>query len=51
MHQLSEKWAIFWCDLLKSIIFEEIEEEGIHQFLQKTAETGRCQERCRFFTT
>jgi transposase InsO family protein len=39
MHQQAEKWAIFWCDLLKSIIFEEIEEEGIHQFLQKTAET------------
>jgi hypothetical protein len=39
MHQQAEKWAIFWCDLLKSIIFEEIEEEGIHQFLQKMAET------------
>lgn len=40
MHQKEEKWAIFWCDLLKPIIFEEIEEEGIHQFLQKTAETA-----------
>lgn len=39
MHQKEEKWVIFWCDLLKPVIFEEIEEEGIHQFLQKTAET------------
>ena len=39
MDMQEEKWAIFWCDLLKSIIFEEIEEEGIHQFLQKTAQT------------
>jgi hypothetical protein len=39
MHLQEEKWAIFWCDLLKPIIFEEIEEEGIHQFLQKTAQT------------
>jgi transposase InsO family protein len=39
MDQLAEKWSIFWCDLLKPVIFEEIEEEGIHQFLQKTADT------------
>lgn len=38
MNQQAEKWAIFWCDLLRPVIFEEIEEEGIHQFLQQTAE-------------
>jgi transposase InsO family protein len=39
MHQQAEKCAIFWCELLRPIIFEEIEEEGIHQFLQQTAQT------------
>lgn len=39
MHQQAEKYAIFWCELLRPIIFEEIEEEGIHQFLQETAQT------------
>jgi transposase InsO family protein len=39
MHHQAEKCAIFWCELLRPIIFEEIEEEGIHQFLQQTAQT------------
>lgn len=39
MDQQAEKWAIFWCDLLRPVIFEEIEAEGIHQFLQQTAQT------------
>ena len=39
MDQQAEKWSIFWCDLLKPVIFEDIEAEGIHQFLQKTAGT------------
>jgi putative transposase len=38
MDQQTEKWAIFWCDLLRPIIFEQIEKEGFHQFLQQTAE-------------
>ena len=38
MHLQAEKCAIFWCELLRPIIFEEIEEEGIHQFLQQTAQ-------------
>jgi transposase InsO family protein len=32
-----EKWVIFWCDLLKPIIFEEIEEAGVNLFLKQTA--------------
>jgi len=39
MHLQEEKCAIFWCELLRPIIFEEIEEEGVHQFLQQTAQT------------
>jgi transposase InsO family protein len=39
MHLQAEKYAIFWCELLRPIIFGEIEEEGIHQFLQQTAQT------------
>ena len=39
MHLQAEKCAIFWCELLRPIIFEEIEEEGVHQFLQQTAQT------------
>jgi transposase InsO family protein len=38
MDQQAEKWAIFWCDLLRPIIFEQIEKGGFHQFLQQTAE-------------
>lgn len=35
MKQKEEKWAIFWCDLLSSIIYEEIEPEQNHQELKK----------------
>ncbi len=37
MKKKEEKWAIFWCDLLKPIIFSEIEAEGINQFLKMLA--------------
>lgn len=29
-----EKWAIFWCDLFREIIFDEIEPEGVNQHLK-----------------
>jgi putative transposase len=32
-----EKWAIFWCDLLSPVIYEEIEPELTNQFLKKLA--------------
>jgi len=32
-----EKWAIFWCDLLSPIIYEEIEAELINRFLKQLA--------------
>lgn len=38
MKNEDEKWALFWCDLLRPIILEEIEPEGINQYLKKIAE-------------
>jgi transposase InsO family protein len=35
----AEKWAIFWCDLLKPLIFEEIEAEATNRFLKELAHT------------
>jgi len=35
MNQKQEKWAIFWCDLLAPVIYEEIEAEQTHQFLRE----------------
>jgi transposase InsO family protein len=34
-----EKWAIFWCELLTPIIYDEIAPELTHQFLKKLAKT------------
>lgn len=39
MKQKDEKWALFWCDLLRSIIYEDIEPEQINQFLKECAQT------------
>jgi len=33
MNKNQEKWAIFWCDLLSPIIYEQIEPDKTHQFL------------------
>ena len=33
-----EKWAIFWCELLSPVIFEEIDPEQVHGFLKMTSE-------------
>ena len=38
MDNIDEKWAIFWCDLLKPVIFGDIEAEGIHSFLKQIAQ-------------
>jgi len=32
-----EKWAIFWCDLLSPVIYEEIEPEQINRYLKQLA--------------
>jgi len=32
-----EKWAIFWCDLLSPVIYQEIEAELINRFLKQVA--------------
>lgn len=37
MENNEEKWALFWCDLLRPVIFELIEPEGINQFLKQKA--------------
>jgi len=34
-----EKWAIFWCELLTPVIYDEIEPELTNQFLRKLAKT------------
>lgn len=39
MKQKDEKWALFWCDLIRPIIYEEIEPEQINQFLKECAQT------------
>ena len=35
MKEKDEKWAIFWCSLLQPIIFEEVEQTEINQYLKK----------------
>ena len=37
MDKEQEKWAIFWCDLLSPIIYEEIESELTNRFLKRLA--------------
>ena len=37
MNKKQEKWAIFWCDLLSSVIYGEIEPDNTHQFLKTLA--------------
>ena len=32
-----EKWAIFWCDLLSPVIYDEIEAELTNRFLKQLA--------------
>jgi len=32
-----EKWAIFWCDLLKPLIFNEVDEQDTNRFLKTLA--------------
>ena len=41
MEKEQEKWAIFWCELLTPVIYEEIEPELTNQFLKKLAKTKR----------
>ena len=38
MDKDQEKWAIFWCDLLKPLIFGEIEAEATNRFLKQLAQ-------------
>jgi transposase InsO family protein len=33
MNSKDEKWALFWCDLLRPLLFDEVEEEQTHLFL------------------
>lgn len=39
MDKEQEKWAIFWCELLTPVIYDEIEPELTNQFLRKLAKT------------
>ena len=38
MNKEQEKWAIFWCDLLTPVIYEEIEAQLINRFLKQLAQ-------------
>ena len=38
MDKKQEKWAIFWCDLLSPVIYDEIEPELTNRFLKQLAD-------------
>jgi transposase InsO family protein len=38
MKQKDEKWALFWCDLLHPILFEEVEPEEIQGYLRELSQ-------------
>ena len=42
MDKEQEKWAIFWCELLTPVIYEEIEPELTNRFLRVLAKTKTC---------
>jgi putative transposase len=35
MKQKDEKWALFWCDLLRPVLFDEVEPDEIQDFLKE----------------
>ena len=37
MDKEQEKWAIFWCDLLSPVIYDEIEPQLTNRFLKQLA--------------
>lgn len=37
MKDNDQKWALFWCSLLKPVIFEEIESREVNRYLKKLA--------------
>ena len=39
MDKEQEKWAIFWCELLTPVIYDEIDPALTHRFLRKLAQT------------
>ena len=42
MDKEQEKWAIFWCELLTPVIYDEIEPELTNRFLKVLAKTKIC---------
>ena len=38
MKQKDEKWALFWCDLLHPVLFDEVEPEQIQDFLKELSQ-------------
>ena len=42
MDKEQEKWAIFWCDLLSPVIYEEIQAELTNRFLKQLAKKKIC---------
>lgn len=42
MDKKQEKWAIFWCDLLSPLIYDDIEPEATNRFLKTLADKPIC---------
>ena len=38
MKQKDENWALFWCDLLRPVLFDEVEPEAIQDFLKELSQ-------------
>lgn len=38
MKDKDEKWALFWCDLLKPVIYDDIEQKQSNQYLKQLAQ-------------
>jgi putative transposase len=38
MKQKDEKWSLFWCDLLHPVLFDEVEQENVQDFLKELAQ-------------
>lgn len=42
MDKKQEKWAIFWCDLLSELIYDELEPEATNRYLKQLADQSIC---------
>ena len=38
MKQKDEKWAVFWCELLKPVLYEEIGARDVNRYLKEVCQ-------------